>query len=165
MLYRVLLVLLLPGVAGCREAPPVVDAAAPALPEPSSSVSVVPAGTLAPLSPQDPGYTCAERGLPAVDPCPGGGDAKSADTTEPELWGACCASGPIGHTEGSSCFVAAEIAEHCRDKAGEAAVFRRLDEVAKAHGEPCLHPQTFMSRVHICKRRGFNTRKRRLGEE
>lgn len=61
--------------------------------------------------------------------------------------------------------MAAEIAQHCHDKAGEAAAFRRLDEVAKEGGEPCLHPQTFMYRVEICRRRGFKTRKRRPGEE
>lgn len=152
-----MLVGMLVWVWGCARAdgPAVVDvgeapAAKSAEPEPAPvAASVTSSGSAAAPSPEPAPLagSCKARGLPEMEPCPGGGQGSgivladvnlSEALSEIEELQFCCGSGPVTRGEGTEpCFNKLQHARLCKDPKGEAAAQARISAYARAFGEPC----------------------------
>lgn len=145
-------------VSCARPEPPPPPAA-----EASSDVAAEEPATAAAASVAPPEWkpwpnSCADRGLPQLNPCPGGSDVDvGGSLSEPETLVFCCESGPVGPYEtGTGCLGALQAARACKDAAGEKAALARLAEAVKVFGhEPCKDPVVRKRFQRTCASRGF----------
>lgn len=164
---RLLLLSLVLAVAGCSS-PSVSSSPSCSMstaPLPAASPAESSAAAPPPSAPQAKNLNpeaCEMRGLPVLEPCPGGGEWADDDLSESMSLPFCCGAGEVGGAERQSCFVALQAARSCKDAAGERAALARIDAYARKFGEPCKDADfmrtargAFQRFLKICAERGF----------